>query len=285
MKCRMKHENLNISSQASFDILSHRNPYFQLNFVLESGMMLSRIHLMSKSMRLTHPILRCQGFANMRDYFTDPFDTLMHPERHRGQKSMSPNQMLPKFLRNRDRGYGMSDMYDNLSNMFNEGDQSFNPYQRSYYLPTNIHETAKNYEIHVDLPGVEKDTIDISVDKHVLTIKSERRSAFSEEEQNEDNDNFKNPNQSQPQENASVVGNAVDKAMGTKISVKHQQPQGPVYHRREVYYGSTTRSFILPEDADPGSITAKYENGVLLVKIVKKPKDIQDNSSKRVQVE
>jgi len=50
------------------------------------------------------------------------------------------------------------------------------------------------------------------------------------------------------------------------------------YHRIERAYGSFTRSFTLPEDADGGQVNATFKNGVLKVQLAKsekaKPKSI-----------
>ncbi len=42
-------------------------------------------------------------------------------------------------------------------------------------------------------------------------------------------------------------------------------------HRVESFYGSFSRSFRLPDDADIGSIQAESKNGVLKVRVPKKP--------------
>jgi len=42
-------------------------------------------------------------------------------------------------------------------------------------------------------------------------------------------------------------------------------------HRIESFYGSFSRSFRLPEDADLGAIQAESRNGVLKVRVPKKP--------------
>jgi len=49
-------------------------------------------------------------------------------------------------------------------------------------------------------------------------------------------------------------------------------------HRRETFYGSFTRSFSLPENADAGAISAESKDGVLIVHVPKtkaeKPKSV-----------
>jgi len=43
------------------------------------------------------------------------------------------------------------------------------------------------------------------------------------------------------------------------------------FHRIEREYGSFMRTFTLPETAETGSVNAKYEHGVLKIKVAKKP--------------
>ena len=51
------------------------------------------------------------------------------------------------------------------------------------------------------------------------------------------------------------------------------------YHRIERSYGSFVRSFSVPDDADPGKVTAEFKDGVLLLRLTKseekKPKYIE----------
>ena len=58
-----------------------------------------------------------------------------------------------------------------------------------------------------------------------------------------------------------------------------KEEKGKKYHRVERAYGSFTRSFTLPEDADAGKVAADYKDGVLKVHLPKsekaKPKSIE----------
>jgi HSP20 family protein len=58
-----------------------------------------------------------------------------------------------------------------------------------------------------------------------------------------------------------------------------KEEKGKKYHRVERAYGSFTRSFTLPEDADPAKVAADYKDGVLKVHLPKsekaKPKSIE----------
>lgn len=58
-----------------------------------------------------------------------------------------------------------------------------------------------------------------------------------------------------------------------------KEEKGKKYHRVERAYGSFTRSFTLPEDADESKVSAEYKEGVLKVHLPKsekaKPKAIE----------
>ena len=48
-----------------------------------------------------------------------------------------------------------------------------------------------------------------------------------------------------------------------------KEEKGKRYHRIERAYGTFTRSFTLPEDADGGKVNAEFKNGVLTVHLAK----------------
>jgi HSP20 family protein len=58
-----------------------------------------------------------------------------------------------------------------------------------------------------------------------------------------------------------------------------KEEKGKRYHRVERAYGSFTRSFTLPDDADPNEVHAEFKDGVLNVRVLKdknaKPKAIE----------
>lgn len=61
--------------------------------------------------------------------------------------------------------------------------------------------------------------------------------------------------------------------------MQEKEEKGKKFHRIERAYGSFSRSFTLPEDADASKITADFKNGVLTVHLPKseraKPKSIE----------
>ncbi len=60
---------------------------------------------------------------------------------------------------------------------------------------------------------------------------------------------------------------------------QEKEEKGKRFHRIERAYGSFSRSFTLPEDADPAKVAADFKNGMLTVHITKseraKPKSIE----------
>ncbi len=70
-----------------------------------------------------------------------------------------------------------------LSNWLDEVfEDAFNWTEGAFVPELNVYETDRMFEITVELPGMSKDDIDISVDDHVLTISGERRAPGLEEE-------------------------------------------------------------------------------------------------------
>ena len=52
---------------------------------------------------------------------------------------------------------------------------------------------------------------------------------------------------------------------------EREEKKGVRYHRIERCYGSFLRSFTLPDDADPSKVTATMKDGILKVRIEKRP--------------
>lgn len=104
---------------------------------------------------------------------------------------------------------------------------------RADWLPTvDILENETQYLIQAELPAVPKEQVKVSVNERVLNISGERRS-----------------------ESANGNGEAAFKQ-----------------RRSERSFGSFSRSFTLPEDADEAAIRAEYKDGVLSLHIPKAAK-------------
>lgn len=122
----------------------------------------------------------------------------------------------------------MNQVFDDLSRRF--GVPSLNTLgnglslDNGFFRPSvDIKESKDHYNINVDLPGVNKDDVQVTLENDALVIRGERH---QERESEEDN-----------------------------------------YQFVERHYGSFQRVLDLPADANPDSLKAHYENGVLTIRI------------------
>lgn len=99
----------------------------------------------------------------------------------------------------------------------------------------NIFEVENGISVNVELAGVNKEDVNISInDDNILTIKGERK--------------------------------------------KNYESENKSFIRKEIVFGSFSRSFVLPDELDTENIKARYTNGVLEITVPKKepvaPKEI-----------
>lgn len=100
----------------------------------------------------------------------------------------------------------------------------------------DIYETKAAFVVELELPSYEEKDIEVDVDGKTLTIKSK-----PEEE---------------PQRNVSEKENA-----------EKDERLYLIRERRKIGF---TRSFMLPENADPESVTGNFKNGILTMEIKKR---------------
>jgi HSP20 family molecular chaperone IbpA len=124
---------------------------------------------------------------------------------------------------------------------------------------TDIKENADNYEIHVDLPGVKKEDIELSIKENVLTISGQRKYEHTE-------------------------GEPVQKEEKERMST--QSKESSQYYRKERYHGKFVRSISLPDniDEEPSKIMATYHDGVLNINVPKKTVDVQAKDGKKIDI-
>lgn len=76
-----------------------------------------------------------------------------------------------------------------------------------------------------------------------------------------------------------TVENGVLTIRGERKFEKEEKDKDRKYHRIERSYGSFTRSFAVPNDADDAKVTADFKDGVLAVRLAKsekaRPKSIE----------
>lgn len=83
-------------------------------------------------------------------------------------------------------GWGVeNDDLDNLFQGFFRPLRAFNPAQsqaQSWVLPMDVTERENEYVIYAELPGVNKDNIDITLADGVLTVSAETKQEYEEKE-------------------------------------------------------------------------------------------------------
>jgi HSP20 family protein len=114
-------------------------------------------------------------------------------------------------------------------------------------LPTiDVSETDKEIEVTVDLPGLERKDVDISLENDVLTIRGEKKIETKSDDKNGKDD-------------------------------ANKDRQQKTYHVAERSYGIFYRVIQLPPGIDPSKVQATMSNGVLKVTI---PKPARSNTAK-----
>lgn len=99
------------------------------------------------------------------------------------------------------------------------------------FPPLNIGNTPESVEVYAFAPGLDPGKLEVTVDRGVLGIAGERASSLP------------------------------DESARKRVSV----------YSRERLSGRFRRAVSLPEDADPGNVQADYRDGVLHVRIARRP--------------
>lgn len=120
------------------------------------------------------------------------------------------------------------------------GDSSLLPNARVFtHLPAvDIRETKNAYVLEAELPGYDEDRIQVHVDGGTLTIESKQED---------------------------IARNVSEKEGGKK-----EEKEEKIFIIRERRRSSFTRSFKLPENADPDTIAAHFRDGILTLEIKKR---------------
>jgi HSP20 family protein len=104
-------------------------------------------------------------------------------------------------------------------------------------IRVDVSEDDKGYEVRAEVPGAKKEDIRVTVDRNYVSISAEVKRE-SEDKSGEDKS-----------------GN--EKRAGRTLV-------------KELYHGSSSRSFTLAHEVDEKAAQAKYDNGVLVLKLPKK---------------
>jgi HSP20 family protein len=105
-----------------------------------------------------------------------------------------------------------------------------------------VHETPEAYEVVLELPGVDKDAIEVKATDRALVISAERRNQCQL------------PLQSAPQESAQGT------AQPPVVAEKAKSPL-----LSEFRYGTWSRSFRFPQPIERDQLEARYQGGLLTV--------------------
>jgi HSP20 family protein len=123
----------------------------------------------------------------------------------------------------------VDDLFTELPVIFKN---EFNQSGRRGFVPVNVKETEKSYQLEVVAPGFEKADFKISLDQNILSISAEKKNELKDD--------------------------------GSGSAPQEKQV------RREYNYHSFKRSFTIDEKIDATNIDAGYINGVLTLNLPKK---------------
>jgi HSP20 family protein len=152
------------------------------------------------------------------------------PEKKESAVAQRPHPLFADL----DPWRGLDPFRSVFDRFFHDGPDAVRSLQAFTAPQVDITETADEYRVHAELPGVTKDDVAVELEHGTLTIRGEKKSQRDEKTE-----------------------------------------KG---RRLECSYGTFSRSFTLPQDADADQITAKFKDGVLDVTIKRsaasKPKQV-----------
>ncbi|ORZ13519.1 HSP20-like chaperone [Absidia repens] len=119
------------------------------------------------------------------------------------------------------------------------------------YPPTDIVETKTGYELHAEIPGFQKEDIDIHLpDDHTLVIGGNQESSTT--------------SHSTPAEPS--VGDEQVASSSTDVM------NSPYWWKSERITGSFKRAFTFPHSINGDAIKANYKDGILIINVPKSEK-------------
>lgn len=117
---------------------------------------------------------------------------------------------------------------------FRDVDELFEvPSQRTFTPAADVYETDKTVELHLDMPGIAPDAIDVKLEGDQLTISAERK---------------------------------IEKAANTEKTENANEK----FVRRERFAGTFRRTFTLSDTLEGTTPEASYRHGVLVVTLPKR---------------
>jgi len=171
--------------------------------------------------------------------------------------------------------------------------KAVSPFNADVFSPvTDLAENEHSYVVSMDLPGVKKDELNVTVHNGVLTVSGTRHHKFQSSDDENDDDEKEQPKTEEKPAAAAAAAAGEEKKEESKKEEskkeeskkeepkKEQKPKHKVI-RMESFYGSFERSVSVPSGTTPDDVQAKFEDGVLTITIAKHPKE----SIKKIEIQ
>ena len=129
-------------------------------------------------------------------------------------------------------------------------------------MNTDVRETDNTYDVDIDMPGFDKNDINLELNNGYLTVSATRSSEHEEHS---------------PADAQNGQSGDAKCACGTNESGK--------WLRRERYMGTCSRSFYVGEDVKESDIHASYKNGTLCIQVPKMQAQPQVETKHQIAIE
>ncbi|WP_201985707.1 Hsp20/alpha crystallin family protein [Hymenobacter rubidus] len=151
-----------------------------------------------------------------------------------------------------------------LADMLHEPQTATTQPTPAFTPAADILETASGFELHLALPGVKKEAVNIEFLDGQLVISGER------------------PNPAAAAKEAAATATEANPTDENKPAVvAPEAPAAPKFRRLETNYGAFTRSFRLPETVNVKAIGAELTDGILRVTL---PFDTEKVTKQHIEV-
>lgn len=147
------------------------------------------------------------------------------------------------------------DLFAELDRLQRDMQQSFDlspsirGFGRGGFPALNMGATPQSVELFAFAPGLDPSSIDVSLDRGLLTVSGARKTSLA-------------GNEAQGEQNAQNG----QKAEGARSNAEGRS----TVHINERFSGSFSRAVSLPDDVDPDGVSADYKNGVLHISVKRK---------------
>ena len=138
---------------------------------------------------------------------------------------------------------------------------------------TNIIENESEFSLFVELPGLDKKHVNISLQEGILEILGDK--SIKDKEEKEEKKDKEEKKEKKEKEEKKEKDEKKDKHKEKKDKKKDKELKGD-YLRREFRSASFYRSFHLPEEISLEGIDASFKNGILRLILPKKTSEIDN---------